>query len=84
MTAQQSIKKLDYQWTRTGLIGQYVDEHEQEDIVSYHQNIFLPGMKHVQNHTRNWDQEHGSDQPLPLPHEQHTVVWFHDESTVKI
>jgi hypothetical protein len=75
------MKKLDYRWTKTGLKGQYVDGHEREDVVSYRQNVFLSGMKHVRNHTRNWDREHQSDQPLPLPHKRHIVVWFHDKST---
>src|SRR5882724_2205331 len=39
--AQQWMKKLDYHWTYTQK-GQYVDGHEQEDVVAYHQNIFLP------------------------------------------
>ena len=75
------MKKLDYRWTNTGLKGQYVDGHKREDVVSYRQNVFLPGMRRFCNHTRTWNQERGSDQPLPQPHERHVVVWYHDEST---
>jgi hypothetical protein len=80
-TAQRWMKKLDYRWTKTGLKGQYVDGHEHEDVVSYRQNVFLPGMRRFRNRTRTWNQERGSDQPLPQPHERHVVVWYHDEST---
>jgi len=78
-TAQRWMKKMDYRWTKTGLKGQYVDGHKREDIIVYRQNVFLPGLRHVHQCTRNWD--HQLDQPLPLPHEQHVVVWYHDEST---
>jgi hypothetical protein len=47
LTAQRWMKKMDYRWTKTGLKGQYVNGHEQEDIVAYRQNVFLPGLRRV-------------------------------------
>lgn len=80
-TAQQWMKKLDYRWTKTSLKGQYVDGHKHEDIVAYCQNVFLPGIWCVCDHTRDWNWEGQANQLLPLPNEQHVVVWYHDEST---
>ena len=72
---------MDYQWTKTGLKGLYIDGHEWEDVVDYCQKVFLPGLKNFHDHTRNWNWENQLDQPLPLPSERHVVVWYHNEST---
>ncbi|KAG2357184.1 hypothetical protein BDR07DRAFT_1218534, partial [Suillus spraguei] len=40
-TAQWWMFKLDYCW-REEKKGQYVDGHECDDVVTYHQNVFLP------------------------------------------
>ncbi|KAG1738828.1 uncharacterized protein EDB91DRAFT_1054322, partial [Suillus paluster] len=40
-TAQSWMKTCGFHWT-TAKNGQYVDGHEQEDVVNYRQNIFLP------------------------------------------
>jgi hypothetical protein len=74
-TAQRWMKKLDYRWTYDPK-GQYVDGHEQEDVVAYRQNVFLPRWANIKARTRDWS----NGQPDPLPHEQKIVVWFHDES----
>ena len=50
-------------------------------LILYHQNVFLPGMRHFCNYTRTWDQECESDQSLPQPHEWHVVIWYHNEFT---
>ena len=75
-TAQQWMKKLDYQWTYDPK-GQYVDGHEREDVVEYRQKVFLPRWANIQARTHDWSK----GLPDPLPHERKTVVWFHDEST---
>jgi len=40
-TAQRWMKKLGYRWTTTPT-GQYVDGHEQSDVLNYCQKVFLP------------------------------------------
>jgi hypothetical protein len=75
------MKKLDYRWTKTGLKGQYVDGHEREDVVAYHQKVFLPAMKGFRQRARDWSREDQADQPLPRPNKRHVVMWFHNEST---
>jgi len=40
-TAQRWIHIMDYQWTKNPH-GQFVDGHEGEDVVKYHQLVFLP------------------------------------------
>ena len=39
-TAQRWMKKLDCCWQRD-LKGQFVDGHEHEDVVNYHQKVYL-------------------------------------------
>jgi hypothetical protein len=74
-TAQRWMKKLDYHWMYD-LKGQYVDGHEQEDVVAYRQNVFLPRWANIKARTHDWSNR----QPDPLPHERKIVIWFHDES----
>ena len=40
-TAQRWMEHLGYNWTDSPT-GQYVDGHEQEDVVNYRQNVYLP------------------------------------------
>ncbi|KAG1756197.1 uncharacterized protein EDB91DRAFT_1036495, partial [Suillus paluster] len=40
-TAQQWLQKLGYRWKKEKR-GQYFDGHERDDVVHYHQNVFLP------------------------------------------
>ncbi|KAF8148613.1 hypothetical protein B0H34DRAFT_736238 [Crassisporium funariophilum] len=57
----------------------YVDRHEQKDVVKYRQNVFLPAMKAFEERLRRWSKEHGWD--LPPTVWRAIVIWFHDEST---
>jgi hypothetical protein len=41
MTARNWLSQIVFQWMLEPL-GQYVDGHEQDDIVEYHQKVFLP------------------------------------------
>ena len=77
MTAQRWMKKLDYCWQRDPK-GQFVDGHKCEDVVNYHQNIFLPSWSNIKAKTQDFSQV---NQPMPPSSEYHTVVWFHDELT---
>lgn len=43
-------EKLDYHWAYDPK-GQYVDDHEQEDVVDYRQNVFLPHWANIKAHT---------------------------------
>ncbi|KAI6116853.1 hypothetical protein EV401DRAFT_2058017 [Pisolithus croceorrhizus] len=71
-TAQWWLHKLGYRWKKEKQ-GQYSDGHEHDDVVHYHQNIFLP----------EWidDPNQEYSPPTTSPSSHHVVVWFHDEST---
>jgi hypothetical protein len=43
-TARRWLEKMGYRWKKN-LKGQYVDGHEQPDVVHYRQNVFLPAME---------------------------------------
>jgi hypothetical protein len=75
-TAQRWMKKLDYHWAYDPK-DQYVDGHEQEDVVDYRQNVFLPRWANIKACTQDWS----NCQPDPLPHKRKVVVWFHNELT---
>ena len=77
MTAQRWMKKLDYCWQRDPK-GQFDDGHKCEDVVNYHQNVFLPSWSDINAKTQDFSQV---NQPMPPSSEYHTVVWFHDELT---
>jgi hypothetical protein len=78
-TAQRWMKRLGYRWTTTPT-GQYVDGHEQPDVVNYRQKIFLPSWMSIEEQTRKWTADF-AEVVGEQPHNRHTVVWFHDEST---
>jgi hypothetical protein len=52
-TAQRWMQKMGYQWMKK-LSGQYVDGHEQSDIVCYQQTVFLPAWAELDHCTRLW------------------------------
>jgi len=78
-TAQHWMRIMDYRWTRNPQ-GQFVDGHEQEDVVNYRQPVFLPAQEEVQLKLRTWDKENVEEVGVLLQ-DRHTVVWHHDEST---
>jgi len=63
-TAQRWMHKMGYRWTTTPK-GQYVDGHEQEDIVAYRQNIFLPKLGEIGANMRTWTKEGHKDKSSP-------------------
>ncbi|KIK33086.1 hypothetical protein CY34DRAFT_792352 [Suillus luteus UH-Slu-Lm8-n1] len=82
--AQQWMSKLGYQWKEEEK-GLYIDSHEQEDVVEYRQNVFLPVWQSFECRLRNWKGDDGhlmqeEDSGELLGHCR-VVVWFHDEST---
>ncbi|KAI6117748.1 hypothetical protein EV401DRAFT_2057686 [Pisolithus croceorrhizus] len=52
-TAQHWMEHTSYSWT-TPHNGQYVDGHEQEDVVEYWQNKFLPAWYALDSKTWKW------------------------------
>ncbi|KAG1871816.1 hypothetical protein DFJ58DRAFT_837130 [Suillus subalutaceus] len=63
---------------------QYSDGHEQEDIVHYCHNFFIPAWACYQACTYKWKQDDLTIKDTgacPDPFGYHVVVWFHDEST---
>ncbi|KAI6108212.1 hypothetical protein F5141DRAFT_1064423 [Pisolithus sp. B1] len=82
-TAQQWLHKLGYRWKKEKQ-GQYSDGHEHDDVVHYHQNIFLPEWSGIELSLQNWkfdDPNQEYSPPTTSPSSRHVVVWFHDEST---
>jgi len=82
-TAQRWMHKMGYRWTTTPK-GQYVDGHEREDIVAYHQNIFLPKLGEIGANMRTWTKEGHEDKsspPFPPWNIRRVVISYHDEST---
>ncbi|KAG2357755.1 hypothetical protein BDR07DRAFT_1490342 [Suillus spraguei] len=65
VTAQRWMLKLGYHWKEEEK-GQYVDGHEREDVVTYHQKE---------------DDVMVEEDLDELPRHRRVVVWFHDEST---
>jgi hypothetical protein len=65
-------------------MGQYVDGHEQEDIIIYCQTQFLPTITELEWNMHSWKdgmEELTNIQISPQLHNHHMVVWWHDEST---
>lgn len=68
---------MGYRWKKYHK-GQYVDGHEQQDVVDYWQNIFLPAIEQYEHRMRTWMDDHGWD--LPRGIDRAVVIWVHDES----
>src|SRR5882762_7323160 len=54
---------MGYRWKKEPK-GQYKDGHEQEDVVAYWQNIFLPFIATLLPHMCKWDQN-GALETIP-------------------
>lgn len=59
--------------------GQYVDGHEQEDVVFYQQSTFLPQWRRLQERMATWDRSLTESPPIDLSNKR-VITWFHDES----
>jgi hypothetical protein len=76
--------RLGYRW-REEKKGQFVDGHECEDVVTYHQNVFLPIWRSFEYHLRKWKEddvmmeENEITEHPQLP--RRVVAWFHNKST---
>jgi hypothetical protein len=57
-TAQCWLKKMGYRWTYD-LKGQYVDGHECEDVVNYHNKVYLPVLKELLPQMMKWGAKDG-------------------------
>ncbi|KAG0708007.1 hypothetical protein DFH29DRAFT_979596 [Suillus ampliporus] len=81
-TAQRWMHKLGYHWKEEEK-GQYVDGHECEDVITYHQKVFMPLWESFQYFLQNWKEDDVmvEDDLDELPRHCQVVVWFHDEST---
>ena len=55
---------MQYQWGQD-LQGQFVDGHKQEDIVTYHQEVFIPCWEKLEPTMHKW----GDPDFEELPHE---------------
>ncbi|KAF7357933.1 hypothetical protein MVEN_00839800 [Mycena venus] len=52
-TAQRWMKRMGYRWTKNPA-GQYVDRHEQPDVVYYRQTEFIPAFTQLEHQMRKW------------------------------
>ncbi|KAI0371201.1 hypothetical protein BV20DRAFT_942876 [Pilatotrama ljubarskyi] len=81
-TTQRWMNELGYCWKRTPS-GQFVDGHERENVVRYHQETYLPKMAILDIDAPQFDSEHGNPIPVPRvfgPLNRPTLYLFHDES----
>ena len=74
------MHKLKYRWGK-GPRGQYVDEHEQEDVVAYRQNKFLPLFAEQEHTVHRWTNGGPAVPNDCVVPECNTVYWYHDESS---
>jgi hypothetical protein len=72
------MKVMEYCWKKE-LKGQYVDGHECEDVIVYHQNPFLPFWDKLLLSLRAWDQD--GNEVMNKVMGKRTILWTHDEST---
>lgn len=79
-TAGWWMKKMRYCWTKKPS-GQYVDGHEHQDVVYYHQTIFLPAWAELDRRTQKWSEENAEIINKALANDWTVIIWFHDEST---
>jgi hypothetical protein len=80
-TTQRWMHMMDYHWTKEPS-GQYMDGHEQDDVVMYQQTTFLPTMAELEWNMHTWkDGIEEARDTEPRPRNQRTVIWWHDECT---
>jgi hypothetical protein len=56
VTTQHWMKQMGYQWTKKPS-GQQVDRHARNNVVYYHQSVFLPAWAEWDHHTRQWTED---------------------------
>ena len=86
-TASSWLRSLGYSYKEVKK-GVYKDGHEREDIISYHQNQFLPTLQALKPFMVSWKQsENGNLEVVMVPpeslpaYQRAIVVVTHDEST---
>ncbi|KAF9459536.1 hypothetical protein BDZ94DRAFT_1284360 [Collybia nuda] len=72
-TAQQWMLHLGYRWTNTPG-GQYVDGHEQIDVIEYWQKVFLPAWMSIEERTRRWKIDNHMEEDVPESRNPRPVV----------
>ncbi|KAF8582228.1 hypothetical protein K439DRAFT_1647663 [Ramaria rubella] len=78
-TAQCWMRKMDYCWSKDPE-GQFVDGHEQEDVVAYLQQKILPAWAAVESQMCAWD--NGVKVKHPTVEGCRTVIcWVHKSET---
>lgn len=73
---------MQYRYKKT-TAGMYVDGHEQEDVMAYRTQVFLPFWASIEDQMMKWDNENTPVQPhlLNFPQQRRVVLITHDEST---
>ncbi len=65
--------------------GEKSDGHKHQDVVDYHQRVFLLTMAEYAKSTRKWD-DNGveiPDESIFYAHDHHKVHWIHNSETAK-
>ncbi|KAF8990335.1 hypothetical protein BDQ17DRAFT_1433842 [Cyathus striatus] len=80
-TAQRWMILMGYRWIQASN-GQFVDGHEQPDVVKHRQEVFLPVWAQLVKFANKWTDSGELIQPINKSDSNLThVFWFHDEST---
>jgi hypothetical protein len=80
MTTRNWLCRIGFRWTLEPS-GQYVDGHEQADVIHYCQKVFLTCWKDIEPKLRAWTQDRSEEEVGECPQPQRIVVWFHNELT---
>jgi hypothetical protein len=76
-TARRWLHDLGWIWSRDH--KGYVDGHERDDVVEYHDKVFLPAWLAIRNSLREWMDE--VEIPKTPPPGKRRILVTHDEST---
>ena len=63
-TAQTWMKKMGFHWSYDPK-GQYVNRHEQPDVVEFRNRVFLPAIEEVLDCMTKWDTEKETHEDPP-------------------
>ncbi|EIN09617.1 hypothetical protein PUNSTDRAFT_43946 [Punctularia strigosozonata HHB-11173 SS5] len=83
-TTKNWMHMMEYRWKKTPS-GQYVDGHEQDDVVHYRQSQFLPAYGELELNMQSWndgiEEIEDDHQRVQLRHVM--IHWVHESETAK-
>jgi len=78
-TARRYLNTLGYRWSSPKK-GQYADGHEQDDVIYYREQVFLPQWRRIQDRMECWIGLDAEPEQGPKMPGLRIITWFHDES----